>query len=221
MSAIINTILPPRGFELIRDRIAVVLKEEFENQLLLTGDYELDLKVFAERNAPYDHTELSCINVSLAQGNYGNKNMGYKDGTYQFHVDVYTNSKSKQNQDGTVLSLKKLHRLMGVSDSILEDARYRTLGFANPFISRTFVSKIDIAQGAADAFNSSMGRITFNVVASELNPFIEPNLIDGYETTVKIDTFDVGYFWQGGIIVRVTEDGLLRLTEVGERRILE
>ena len=55
--SLIDGIIQPRAYELIRDKIAEILLEEFANQFALTSDADLNLhKVYLERFVPLDFT---------------------------------------------------------------------------------------------------------------------------------------------------------------------
>lgn len=197
MSLITQTILQ-QLFEYIRTRILQILVSELEGQFILTGDYDLQLNVFIERSNPLDKTEIDAIVISFAQGTYGNKNQGSVDGTYQYHVDCFTSAKSSLNISGDTAAQLKLHKIIGVVRSILEDPIYKTLGVNPPIIMKSFISEINIAaSNKEDATNTSMGRITFNVVANETNKLIIPPLIEGYDTDVRINGSGQGYFYRG------------------------
>ncbi len=198
MSKIIKTI-DPASFEYVRDRLLEILVSELDGQYLLTYDVELDnISVYLEKNAPVDKTELSSIIISLAVGTYSNKNQGSVDGSYMYHIDVFANSKTSPVKSGDTASSIKLQKIMRVCRGILEDPIYKTLGFVAGFILKTYVSEFNIAPGnKEDALNSSMGRISFTVVANESSKLLVPSLIAGYETTVKIDGSGKGYFYEG------------------------
>lgn len=195
----IKTEIKKAAFEYIRDRILEILVYEFDGQYLLTYDNELDnISIFIERNTPVDKVELSTIIVSLASGGFGNKNQGAVDGTYLFHIDVFTNSKTTTTVAGDTAASIKLQKIMRVARGILEDPVYKTLGFTPPFISKSYVSEFNIAPGnKEDSLNSSMGRISFNVVANETSTLLTPVLLAGYKTSVKIDNTGKGYFFEG------------------------
>lgn len=194
----INTVIPKQKFEYIRDRVFEIIMSEFEGQYLQSYDPDLDLSVFIERSTPLDKTELPGIVVSLAAGNFGNKNQGSVDGTYQINIDHYTSAKSAAGVSGDTYAAKKLHKILGISRAILEDPIYKTLGFTPPFIMKSFISELNIAaQNKEDAENTSMGRLVFNVVANETSKLLIPDLIEGYNTSIKIDNSGKGYFYKG------------------------
>lgn len=165
----------------------------------MTYEPDIDAEVFVERTKPYNHTELPAVNVSLDAGSYSNKDQrGGSTGTYNFNVDVYTCSKTTDDETGDVLSAIKCQRLMGLCRAIIEDPQYKTLGFVAPFIMSVFVSEIKLAQPEKDdAMNAMMGRVVVQVMVKEAPVLIVPPLIAGYDTTIKIDNTSEGYFIQG------------------------
>ena len=196
MSKITN-IIPAQNYELVRNRIAEILIDEISMQLILSGNYELDLTVDIENQSPNDKTELPLINVSLINGNYGNKSYnGSITSTYQYTVDCYTNSKTINTTKGIQISTFKCHKLLGVCRYILENPIYKTLGYNAGFIQRVFISDLQIAaskNGNDDAFNTVMGRLTFNVVVTETVDLLKPTIASGYNTRIKIGNTNNGY----------------------------
>lgn len=183
-------------FEFIRDRIYSILKDELATQYLLSYDPDLEnVEVTIENNNPsIDKERLTLINVSTAQGDYDGKHQGWRKGTYQYFIDVYTSSKTSQNNPGDYLSSIKLHKFIRMVSYILEDPQYKVLGFANSYINRTLVNGFKIAEAnKEDALNTMMGRITFTVEANESNSLITPNLIAGYETQFTLNNTGLGY----------------------------
>lgn len=197
----ILTIIPKQGFELIRDRIAIILFDELTNQSILTGDEDLSPKVFVERLISFDKTDLPAIDVSLAKGDFGNKNQRSREGEYTFNIDVYANAKSNATNDGDKIAAIKAQKIIGVCLCILESSVYNTLGFTPPFILSTSATNLTMADptdktAQTDTLFTRMGRISFIVRASE-NPYVgTANLIDGYETKYTIDNGQVGNLWE-------------------------
>jgi len=197
MPAKITTIIPSQNFELVRDRIGAIIHLELSNQKVLTGNDDLEGVVWVERGMPFDKTELTAINISLATGSYSNKSQGNVSGVYQFFVDVYTNAKTTDAQGGDITATFKLQKLLGVIRAILENPIYKTLDFTTPFIERTYVSDINIrAVGKDDDMNTAMGRMTFTVQCVETTSLLVVNTIAGWDTTVKLGQSDKGYFYQ-------------------------
>jgi hypothetical protein len=203
----INTIIPEQAFELIRNQIGRILADEIANQVLIGGNYDLDATVYIERFIPFQETELPAVNISLQQGDLAGQTAIQSDGTYVFNVDAYTYSKSEGAVDddpdpsnttrGDSLAFIKLQRLLGVCRAILDDPRYKTLGFAPPFINNRHVSMIGIQSppNKGDMANCVMGRIVVSVKAPEVTDLIQPQLIEGYKTTVKLEASEKGYLF--------------------------
>jgi hypothetical protein len=187
--ALIKTIIPQQSFEIIRDQIRLILNDELINQYSLTGDPRLNVTTTVERLTPIDKTELTIVNVMFNGGQYGNKHTGSADGTYTYNIDVYVNQKTNQTNGGDVLAAMKLHRVLGVCRSILENPGYKTLGWnplPTPFIMRTMIMDLNIGniKQNDDSFNTLFGRLTFEVRANENIPFIEANNLLISHTTI-------------------------------------
>lgn len=193
----IDYIIPAQYYELIRDRIGAILALELNNQVLLSGDYDLDADVFVESGSTFDKIEIPVINVSLVSVNYDNKEQGSVRGTYVYAVDAFTSAKSGNTVSGDVRATFKLHRLLGVCRAILENPVYKTLDFTPPSISRTLCSDIQIAKTTKDdATNTAMGRVNFTVVANETTELLTALQISEYYTKVKLHETDKGYQYE-------------------------
>lgn len=185
--------IPQQNFELVRDRIGEIITDELESQVLFYNP-DLDATVYVERTDPIDKTELPVVIVSLATGNYDNKDVKSTDGTYTYNVDVFTRAKTSADQEGDQRSMFSLHRLLGVIRYILDNPIYKTLGFANPMISRVAVQSLNIAEpGKQDAASVMMGRLTVTVRVPETVNLLPASLLAGYETSVKLQLTDKGY----------------------------
>jgi hypothetical protein len=197
--SVITEEIGPQAFEFIRNRIAEILAEEINAQYLMTYDDAIDATVYMERCAAYDKNELPAVNVSLARGGMDGWTAWHSDGTYTFHIDVYHKAESTSERDGTSIANQKMHRLIGLCRAILEDSRYSTLGFTAPFIMLRRVIDLNFKdEPTQDAVSIVMGRLRFNVKANETNGLTTPSLIQGYETILRINNSDKGYYYFGG-----------------------
>lgn len=199
----IGHIITPQAFEFIRDRVANILQDELDNQFLLSYDPSLDIGVEIERNTPFDESDLPAINVSVDAGTWANKHQGCTTGTYQINIDTVTSGSASPGKSGDSVSAIKGHRIAGLVRCILEDPQYKTLGYSTvppnkPFVVRVYCSDIKFGNsGAADANNQVTSRVVLTVEAIETADLIIPNLIEGYDTVVKMDNTSQGYFYQG------------------------
>jgi hypothetical protein len=199
----IETAIGLQAFELVRARIAEILADELPNQSTLNSDPELDATVFVERFARPEAKECPIVNVCLLKGKYNNQDQTGADGVYDFAVDAYAKSKGDAGNDSSTRAdsqaLFKLQRLLGVVRTILNDSRYKTLGFEPPFIGWRQVTDIEI-QNPTDAPGSEsmvMGRIVISVRVRETGVDLDPQLIKGYDTYVKLYLTDEGYVYSG------------------------
>lgn len=193
--ALITEEIYSQAFELIRDRIAEILIEELEGQVINFYRDDLSCEIFVERNVPIDKTELSVINVSFAGGSLQQENI--KDGMFQYtyNVDVYTNSKTNALNTADNRAAVKGQKLIGACRSILKNPVYKTLAFApGEFVSRVSISQTSIADTRAQDANADyMGRLTVLINATEITSYINPRNIDGYTTVYKISDGNKGY----------------------------
>lgn len=198
----IQAVIPPQKFEVVRDRIAEILADEILNQYFMSYDPELlKLKVWLERSKPFDAEDVPAINVCLAKGEWGNKDVKNSDGTYNYNIDCYAKGKTAKidgGQRGDSLATYKVQRFLGICRAILENPIYNTLGFDKPFNCRVSVDSMILARPNDDDLeNLTMGRLIFTVKAPEGVWLKTPNLIAGFDTRVKLGLTDKGYVFSG------------------------
>lgn len=198
--SVINNVIPPQSFEIVRDRIGRILADELLHQFQLSGNPDLNVKNWIERWLQYDVKELPSVNVMLADGSYGGQTVIQSDGTYRYYIDCHVKAKSSENDPGDQKAMIKLHRLLGVCRSILSDARYKTLGFSTPpgFIMSRQVESIQISNPnhkEHDATSSVMGRLVFAVKVPETTEYVGPTTAREFVTSVMLSNTDKGYLW--------------------------
>lgn len=195
----INDLIGAKSFELVRDRTAEILATEILNQSTLVDSTLENAPVYIERFVPFSDTEMPAVNVMLARGDYNMYTAVNQDGTYIYHIDVYHKAKTTPDGRGDMRATKKLQQLVGVVQTILSHYRYRTLGFAPPFIERVEVRDIKFADpvNSKDSNSVVMARVTFAVrVPESISPDSAVTL-DGYDTSVLIANSDYGYVFSG------------------------
>lgn len=200
MPAIITDIIASQAFEVVRDRIGLILKEELDNQYALSNEDALKAQVFKERFSSFDKEELPAINVTFDRVEYGQQDQRQTNGTCIYYIDAYANAKTNSAASGDERAKSRLHRLLGVCRAILEDPQYKKLGFTNPLVMYRNVSSIGIAPSDHnDGLSSVMGRIVFEVKVPETTAFIDPIQIADFETTIKLVLTEKGYRYVGPV----------------------
>lgn len=198
--SIIGYQIGPSAFELIRDRIALILADELALQYEYASEDFLNIrKVFIERYINFNESELPAINVQVSRQGLDNQSQLQADGTTTFFIDIHTGAKSTDEIDGDSIANMECQRLAGICRAILEHSEYKTLAFAPPFIGNRTVSELKFANAEKkDSFSVAVGRITMTVRARETNGVYIPLNIAGWQTTIKLHESEQGYLWAGG-----------------------
>lgn len=225
MAAKLTALIPQQNFELVRDRIALILSEELENQRDL-GMTELEgmQGVWVGRVAPFQEDELPAVNVTLDNTAFENQSMVSVTGQNLFYIDVYTRAKATDDADADKLADRALDRIVGAICAILRFPDYRTLNFAPPSLGGTKVTRFSKGLSNPDDANSSKAaRIEFMVQCpetTELNTAVD---IASHYTTVKLAETDKGYLWiwEADVTYIITEDEKFIVSESGNARFIK
>ena len=195
--ALLQGIIPPQKYELVRDRIGQILAEEFRGQNEINPDADIDPTVYIERFVPFDITELPAINIALISGDYTNKDARSADGTYTFAVDVYVNAASTDDGPGDAAATILLHKIAGMARAILENPAFKTLLFASPSLSNVHVSRLSIADPSkGESTSMVMARIEYSVRVPETVELKDATPIANAYTRVKLALTDKGYVYE-------------------------
>lgn len=193
----LNKIINPQAFELIRDRIAAILYDEFLNQYTLTYDPDL-AKISFEIEAinPEDKTDLPVINVSLGGGKWNEfkEYNGEIQGDYIYYIDIYTDASSTDLAQGETIAARLLQKLIGLCRAILEAPVYKTLDYTPGFIKRVGCKDLLIKDKARnDSLNSQMARLIFSVEVFEKDQVQDGILLQQSNTKVVVNNTNDGY----------------------------
>jgi hypothetical protein len=202
MAVKIDYTIQSSNFELVRDRIALILKEELDNQALLQGagdpvvpndDYTAD--IYTERFTPVDKSEPNVIIISLGNSSLTNRTPISQINECSFNIDVFTKSKQTSTGYGYYNSAVKLQKLVGLIRHILMSPYYDRLSFFDGIIANRSVNQIQYSEvrDEQDAIYSRMARITFEVHMIENNNQIIPIDASSYQTIIKIEETEKGY----------------------------
>jgi hypothetical protein len=196
--AVIDGIIPEQSFEIIHNRIGHILVTELDNQFILSGDYDLELDVYKERDIPFSEGEFRAVNVMLDRGDSIHQHPGQSNFTYRYIIEVTFDAKSNSTTLGDTIAMNKCQKIIGKIRAILEDPKYQTLGFAKPFIFNRHVENIYFGKPIKqDTKHVVAGRLTYVVTAPEVSALIQAVLIGEHYTTVKLELTDKGYLWVG------------------------
>lgn len=191
----LEALIPPQNFELVRDRLAFVLQAELENQQYLGADIIVPT-IYIERGVPFNDTELPAINIQYSGGAYGNKDVTQVQGTYTYYIDVMAQNSTVGIERGDALAMIAVQRIAGLIRAILDNPLYITLGFSRPSLGHVECSSMQIAdRGDTDAKNSAMARVLYTAQVAEGNQLITAPEFAAAYSTIKIDVSDAGFMY--------------------------
>lgn len=186
--------IPKQNFELIRDQIGVILKQEIANQESLSGQtFESD--IYSERTTAVQNDELITLNINLESYNQSSKNQNDSMNGLNYNIDFYSVGFESETEKGWENSSFRIHKYIGWVRYILSHTTYKTLGFKPGFISGTsvesfFIMEPDLRQ---DSSFVRMARLVFNVRSSERQSMESGPIFESNETKVKLFETDLGF----------------------------
>ena len=194
MAVLITEIIPLQNFEIIKDKLGVILLEELTNQKKLQCK-DIDFGIFIERQEPYDDAEDVVVNITENNIAYNSIDEKSSQGNISFNIDVYASGNATIDIDGNTNVRRKLDIVKGWIRYILSSTKYKTLGFPKGFIGGTYVDSIqsDDNYGSQDASFVRFVRIAFSVRASESQEMWNGLGFTGNDTVIKLDDGTKGY----------------------------
>lgn len=194
MAAIITEIIPIQGFEIVLNKIGVILFEELTNQKniqAITGDFDL----FIERQEPYDKAEDVVVNISLDNDNFTGKTQKDSQGLTSFFIDVYSKGFLAMKRDSSSYFRDKRSVYTGLIRYILSSTKYNKLGFEPGFIGGAYVDSIsyESTPGNEDGSFVKFARINFSVRIQENQKNWSGVPLLGNDSSVKLAETNLGY----------------------------
>lgn len=194
MAAIITEIIPIQGFEIVLNKIGVILFEELTNQKniqSINGNFE----VFIERQEPYDKAEDVVINISLDNDNFTGKTQKDSQGLTSFFIDIYSKGFLAYKLDGISTFRDKRSVYCGLIRYILNSTKYNKLGFQPGLIGGAYVDTISYQSTPENEDGSyvKFARINFSVRIQENQQNWSGVPLMGNDSIVKLDQTEKGY----------------------------
>lgn len=194
MGAIITEPIPIQGFEIVLNKIGVILFEELANQKAIQpidGDFD----VFLERQENYNISEDVVINVSLNNDNFTGKTQKDSQGLTGFFIDIYSKGTMAYSLNASSNFRDKRMVYSGLIRYILSSTRYNKLGFEPGFIGGAYVDSINYESTPAgeDGAYVKFARINYSVRIQENQQNWLGVPLLGNDSTVKLAETDKGY----------------------------
>ncbi len=194
--ALISKIIPEQGFEIVRDVIGVILKDELESQKeKQPSRITEDINIYSNRIKPFAQSEVFMINISCDSGNYTNRSQSGNHGGFNYNIDIFATGKESESENGGLNSAKIRDKFNGLITYILSDTHYRTLSLPNGLIMGTTIQSFDNfdSPNSQDAAFTQTCRIVFNVRMAESQSFWEGIGLNTINTDVKLGLTENGY----------------------------
>lgn len=195
MPALITTPIPQQGFEFVRDQIGAILKLEIANQKVLDPTrFPEEAEIWIERTIPADSSDEIIINVHTANALYGSMTQMDAQGRTLYYIDIDTSAMQTDDVSGSEISVKMLHKYIGVIMYIFRSAFYRTLGLPGR-IGGTYVEQFQTLDPnrKEDTDFTAFARIQIAVRIQENTIPWQGITLLGNDTTVKLDLTEKGY----------------------------
>lgn len=194
MAAIIDSIIPMQGSEIVLNKIGVILFEELTKQKVLRPAND-DFNVYVERLAPFDNSENVMINVSLNNANYSGFTQKDSQGLCSYFIDVEAGGTGSDGEENYEDVRKKMHLYLGMIRYILSSTKYMTLGFAPGLIGGKYVESMQFPDKyiSQDSGNVRFGRITFTVRVQENQDSWVGIPLNGNDSNIKLELTELGY----------------------------
>jgi hypothetical protein len=183
------------NFELVRDRIALILKEECDAQAARQSNTELTGTFYIERYTPVNEGEGSVITVNLDSCNYDDQTPVSQSNEVTINIDIYNDKNQTSSIDGYEAASKENARLAGLIRYILQAPIYDRLSFTNGIVERRSVKNIRFARVSdeQDSYYTRMSRVQIVVKVNETITGLTGIAADGYDTQIKIELTDKGF----------------------------
>ncbi|MNQ44427.1 hypothetical protein D3C85_581820 [compost metagenome] len=194
MAAIITEIIPIQGFEIVLNKIGVVLFEELSNQKtiqVINGDFD----VFIERQESYDKSEDVVINVSLDNDNFSGKTQKDSQGLTTFFIDIYSKGFLAMKIGSNTFFRDKRSIYAGLIRYILASTKYNKLGFEPGFIGGAYVDNIAYQSTPENEDGSfvKFARINYSVRIQENQKNWSGIPFMGNDSEIKLSETQLGY----------------------------
>jgi len=182
--------IPYHNFELIRDRICLILATEYCGQ-----NETKNVKVWRERSIPFDLTELPAVNVAFDRVTFEPTNPKAQTGDLQFYIDIHVREKHAINENGDTLSSITAQRIAGITRYILMSPEYYLLDFDPGTVFYRFIDSI--VTGKANVDDSQhviVNRVSFKVKANEFVNDLVPVTAEMFSTQIKLEETNKGHY---------------------------
>lgn len=197
---IINSPIASRSWELVRNRVAAIIKDELFNQAAITYNDWLNCDVYTERWMPVgidECVDAPVVNIAIESITPINETWACSNLSIMFNILVTAGMNATQTENNDTRSFDRNQTVCGVINGILMHPLYVQLLFPAPFIIRRRV--VDVKFGTPERQESAgitLGIITFEVVCGQNEPESTGIPLGSSITSVTVNQTDKGYQYE-------------------------
>ena len=195
----IQELIPKQNFEIVRDAIGYVLKQEFISQSQKENSrYTENTEVYLERTTPIQNEEEIVVNIVLASSDYSNKTQKDSQGKTFFNIDIYSTGQASNTKSGSLDSAEKLHKYIGLIRYILSHTEYKTLGLPPGIIGGTQVENFSIIENKMEQDSDffKMATVYYSVRIQENQSLEHAIDLNNIFSQVKLELTELGYIYE-------------------------
>jgi len=195
----INYLIQPQNFELVRDALGFVLASELENQRSFPNSrFTEPAEIFRERTTAISNSEDVVINITLTSDEFSNKTQKDSQGKTFFNIEIFSHGAASDETTGSLDSAMKLHKYIGFVRHVLSHTEYKTLTLEPGYIGGTAVESFEVMESnnREDADFSKMAIVVFSVRIQENQGMAEATEINEIYSRMNIEETDLGYIFQ-------------------------
>jgi len=191
----ISEAIPAQNFELIRDRIAVILGAEFVSQKAITTNVLYDATIWVERFISFDKNELPAIKVYFDNSSFDKDSPYASKGESKYIIAISVNNPNTSTKRGDKQSSVDAQKIAGAIRYIFEHTIYKTLSFSTGFIEGIEITDIITSVPiTGDSLHTYTCNLVLNVRHTETNGLEVPTqAVEQINSIVKLEETEKGY----------------------------
>lgn len=187
----INKQIPIGTLDLVRAKILEILSLELSFQFTEYSDDDYDLKYQIEQFTALNVDSMSSLNIRFVNSELKSQDQTGSVYTNTYWAEFYTTNVDKNGLSGSKVGALRLTKILNACRHILKSPVYNRLGLPVQLIGKVTPTDIRVSeskynQNNQDATDLMYGRLQIEVDCVEDVSFVDRNLIEEYNTIMKM-----------------------------------